>query len=601
MTLESPNDNNTNQTAQQTTVNTTTTSQTDNNTNASTASNPTTDYNTQVLPVANNNTIQIQPANNAGMNTQQQEPIPVPAQTAPTEVSQSTMPQPMYGAYAPTQQLNTISDTAPQYQNQNTQQFQSFNTVTGSTNSNQPQLNANNANTNDWQVLPPTESQAPTTKPVKQSKPATTRTVITSSIITGVITLLLSGALIGSGAITVPTSADINSIGSTSQSTTNGNGSNPSVTSDTADWESVIKKVSPSVVSIQTQLSNGVAAGSGAIIDANNGYIITNNHVVKDAKTIYVTLSNGQIYEGTLKGSDATTDIAIVKLNNVPKGLKAVSFADSDALQVGQPTMAIGNPLGYANSASTGIISALNRPVSVSSDGNAQDAVVTNAIQVDAAVNQGNSGGPLFNASGEVIGITSSIASVSNNTSSAGSIGIGFAIPSNLVKKVGESIIKDGSFTHAQLGVAIKTGTVKVDNVTRIGAYVSSVVSGGAADKAGIKMGDVIVAYNGNAIESVESVLGYVRAASVGDKAKLTIVRNGTNVINITVTLGKATEKTQSTQSQNNNGLPGLNDNNDDNDSNDDNDNSSNGLMDHNDDNSDDLDELNQFFGNGNE
>lgn len=586
MTLESPNDNNTNQQEQQTTVNTTTTSQTDNNTNASTASNPTTYSNTQVPPVANDNTIPAKPANNAGMNTQQQEPIQAPAQTAPqapTEVSQSPMPQPMYGAYATTQQFNTA-----------TQQFQPF------ANNAQPPLNANtanNANTNnDWQVLPPTEPQAPTTKPVKPSKPATTRTVITSSVITGVITLLLSGALIGSGAITVPTSADINSIGSTSQSTTDGNGSNPSVTSDTADWESVIKKVSPSVVSIQTQLSNGVAAGSGAIIDANNGYIITNNHVVKDAKTIYVTLSNGQIYEGTLKGSDATTDIAIVKLNTVPKGLQAVSFADSDALQVGQPTMAIGNPLGYANSASTGIISALNRPVSVSSDGNAQDAVVTNAIQVDAAVNQGNSGGPLFNASGEVIGITSSIASVSNNTSSAGSIGIGFAIPSNLVKKVGESIIKNGSFTHAQLGVAIKTGTVNVDNVTRIGAYVSSVVSGGAADKAGIKMGDVIVAYNGNAIESVESVLGYVRAASVGDKAKLTIVRNGTNVINITVTLGKATEKTQSTQSQNNNGLPGLNDNNDDNDSND---KSGNGLMDHND---DDLgNELNQFFGNGNE
>lgn len=593
MTLESPNDNNTNQQEQQTTVNTTTTSQTDNNTNASTASNPTTDSNTTV---ANDNTIPAQPANanNAGMNTQQQEPIQAPAQTAPqapTEVSQSPMPQPMYGAYATTQQLNTSM------QSQNTQQFQPF------ANNAQPPLNANtanNANTNnDWQVLPPTEPQSPTTKPVKPSKPATTRTVITSSVITGVITLLLSGALIGSGAITVPTSADINSIGSTSQSTTDGNGSNPSVTSDTADWESVIKKVSPSVVSIQTQLSNGVAAGSGAIIDANNGYIITNNHVVKDAKTIYVTLSNGQIYEGTLKGSDATTDIAIVKLNTVPKGLQAVSFSDSDALQVGQPTMAVGNPLGYANSASTGIISALNRPVSVSSDGNAQDAVVTNAIQVDAAVNQGNSGGPLFNASGEVIGITSSIASVSNNTSSAGSIGIGFAIPSNLVKKVGESIIKNGSFTHAQLGVAIKTGTVNVDNVTRIGAYVSSVVSGGAADKAGIKMGDVIVAYNGNAIESVESVLGYVRAASVGDKAKLTIVRNGTNVINITVTLGKATEKTQSTQSQNNNGLPGLNDNNDDNDSNDNNDKSGNGLMDHND---DDLgNELNQFFGNGNE
>lgn len=593
---ESSNGNNTNQPEQQPAVNTNTTNTTGNNTNASTASNPTTET---TLPGANTNTtVPVQPANNAGMNTQQQqEPIPAPpAQPAPAKVeaSQSPMTQPEYGAYAPTQQLNAIPNT-PQYQN--TQQFQSFTTVPGA-NSNQPPLNANNASTNDWQVLPP--NQSPATSPSKPSKPATTRTVITSSVITGVITLLLSGALIGSGAITVPTSADINSIGSTSQSTTNGNGSNPSVTSDTADWESVIKKVSPSVVSIQTQLSNGIAAGSGAIIDANNGYIITNNHVVKDAKNIYVTLSNGQIYEGTLKGSDATTDIAIIKLNTVPKGLQAVSFADSDALQVGQPTMAVGNPLGYANSASTGIISALNRPVSVSSDGNVQDAVVTNAIQVDAAVNQGNSGGPLFNASGEVIGITSSIASVSRNTSSAGSIGIGFAIPSNLVKKVGESIIKDGSFTHAQLGVAIKTSTVKVDNVIRIGAYVSSVVSGGAADKAGIQKGDVIVAYNGNAVDSVESVLGYVRAASVGDKAKLTIVRGGTNVINITVTLGKATEQTKSTQSQNNNGLPGLND---DNDNNDGSDNSGNGLMDHNGDNDsegDDLgNELNQFFGNG--
>lgn len=455
--------------------------------------------------------------------------------------------QPEFGAYAPqrnTIPMNTVNNDSPGADS-----------------------NANNDGNGVPSVpFPPVQPQSfqpawnEPQKPVDQ-KPITMKTVIASSVITGLITLALGAGAVASGAVSIPSDANISSIDSNKNS---GGDSKPLVTSDTADWESVSKKVSSSVVSIQTQLQGGVAAGSGAIIDAKNGYIITNNHVVESAKTIYVTLSNGQIYEASLKGNDATTDIAVIQLNKVPDGLTAVSFGDSDKLAVGEPTMAIGNPLGYANSASTGIISALNRPVSVASDssGDANNNVVTNAIQVDAAVNQGNSGGPLFNASGEVIGITSSIASLSSSSQSAGSIGIGFAIPSNLVKKVSDSIVSTGSFQHAQLGVTVKTGQVTADGIMRGGASVESVSSGGAADKSGLKQGDVIVAYNGNSVDSVEALLGYVRAASVGDTAKLTVVRGGSNVMSINVKLDKAETKTAT--SNDNNGLKDHTDNNDD-------------------------------------
>lgn len=458
----------------------------------------------------------------------------------------SSSVQPEFGAYAPqrnTIPMNTVNNGAPGADG-----------------------NVNNDGNNVPPVpFPPVQPQSfqpawnEPQKPVDQ-KPITMKTVIASSVITGLITLALGAGAVASGAVSIPSDANISSIDSNKNS---GGDSKPLVTSDTADWESVSKKVSSSVVSIQTQLQGGVAAGSGAIIDAKNGYIITNNHVVESAKTIYVTLSNGQIYEASLKGADATTDIAVIQLNKVPDGLTAVSFGDSDKLAVGEPTMAIGNPLGYANSASTGIISALNRPVSVASDssGDANNNVVTNAIQVDAAVNQGNSGGPLFNASGEVIGITSSIASLSSSSQSAGSIGIGFAIPSNLVKKVSGSIVSTGSFQHAQLGVTVKTGQVTADGIMRGGASVESVSSGGAADKSGLKRGDVIVAYNGNSVDSVEALLGYVRAASVGDTAKLTVVR-GSNVMSINVKLDKAETKTAA--SDDNDGLKDHTDDNDD-------------------------------------
>ena len=187
--------------------------------------------------------------------------------------------------------------------------------------------------------------------------------------------------------------------------------------------------------------------------------------------------------------------------------------------------------------------------------GKDNQTIVTNAIQIDAAVNPGNSGGPTFNAAGQVIGINSSIASTASSEENVGSIGIGFAIPSNLVKRVANEIIKNGKVEHVALGVTIKNTTVTADGVTRAGTEVQSLVAGGPAEKAGIVKGDVIVAYDGLAVTNNYSLLGFVRAAAMGSTAKLTVVRDG-KVMDVNVTLDKAeadvngSSKSESNQQQ---------------------------------------------------
>jgi len=366
-----------------------------------------------------------------------------------------------------------------------------------------------------------------------------------SHIVTAVVAALVAAALclgvgyfaLTYGWVSTPTTTSLTNV----QSNKSGTGSTTAKTGEAADWKTVASEVSGSVVSIQAALSNGTAKGSGAIVSAK-GYIVTNNHVISGAQQIQVTLSNGQMYTAQVVGTDTTTDLAVIKLDNPPSDLKAVEFADSDKLAVGEDVMAIGNPLGYDDTATTGIVSALNRPVTVTDDSGSD--IVTNAVQIDAAINPGNSGGPTFNAAGQVIGINSSIASTATSSDSAGSIGIGFAIPSNLVKRVANEIIKDGKVKHVALGVTITTGTVEADGVTRAGAKVtagtsgSAVVSGSPADKAGLKVGDVIVAYDGNAVSSTYSLLGYVRASALNDKVTLTIVRGG-KTMDVEVTLDK--------------------------------------------------------------
>ena len=373
---------------------------------------------------------------------------------------------------------------------------------------------------------------------------------MTSHVVTAVVAALVSGALclgVGFTAITngwvhVPTSSSLSDV----KSNTSGSGSAKAKSGTAVDWTAVAKEVSDSVVAIDVATSDGEAKGSGVVI-SDKGYIATNNHVISGAQQIQVTLASGAVYSAKVVGTDTTTDLAVIKLDNPPSDLKVAEFADSDNLAVGEAVMAIGNPLGYDDTATTGIVSALNRPVTVTDDDN--NAIVTNAVQIDAAINPGNSGGPTFNAAGQVIGINSSIASTASSSGTAGSIGIGFAIPSNLVKRVANEIIDNGSVRHVVLGITIKSSSVEADGVTRGCAQVQAVTDGGPASKAGVKAGDSIVAFNGKAVNNNYSLLGYVRAYAMGDKVKLTVVRGG-NTMDLEVTLDQEETKTNSSNKQ---------------------------------------------------
>ena len=381
--------------------------------------------------------------------------------------------------------------------------------------------------------------------PAKQGMSKTASNIliaVVAAVLAAALCLGLGYGALTSGLITLPTSNSLSNVSSNKS----GSGSATAKSGEAPDWQTVASDVSGSVVSIQTALSNGTAKGSGVVI-SDKGYIATNNHVISGAQQIQVTLASGAVYSAKVVGTDTTTDLAVIKLDNPPSDLKVAEFADSDDLAVGESVMAIGNPLGYDDTATTGIVSALNRPVTVTDDDN--NAIVTNAVQIDAAINPGNSGGPTFNAAGQVIGINSSIASTASSSGTAGSIGIGFAIPSNLVKRVTNEIIDNGSVKHVVLGITIKSSSVEADGVTRGCAQVQAVTDGGPASKAGVKAGDSIVAFNGKAVNNNYSLLGYVRASAMGDKVKLTVVRGG-NTMDLEVTLDQEETKTNSSNKQ---------------------------------------------------
>lgn len=457
-------------------------------------------------------------------------------QDAPTE---QYRPAPEYGAYGPvpTPPAGDASGQTAQQPQYGAQQ----------NNQQQPQYGANMppagpGNRNPFgapgQGFPNQPNQTPVVTKQKSG--------MTSHVVTAVVAALVSGALclgVGFTAITngwvhAPTSSSLSDV----KSNTSGSGSAKAKSGTAVDWTAVAKEVSDSVVAIDVATSDGEAKGSGVVI-SDKGYIATNNHVISGAQQIQVTLASGAVYSAKVVGTDTTTDLAVIKLDNPPSDLKVAEFADSDNLAVGEAVMAIGNPLGYDDTATTGIVSALNRPVTVTDDDN--NAIVTNAVQIDAAINPGNSGGPTFNAAGQVIGINSSIASTASSSGTAGSIGIGFAIPSNLVKRVANEIIDNGSVKHVVLGITIKSATVEADGVTRGCAQVQAVTDGGPASKAGVKAGDSIVAFNGKAVNNNYSLLGYVRASAMGDKVKLTVVRGG-NTMDLEVTLDQEETKTNS-------------------------------------------------------
>ncbi|MDR0366431.1 MAG: trypsin-like peptidase domain-containing protein [Bifidobacteriaceae bacterium] len=304
------------------------------------------------------------------------------------------------------------------------------------------------------------------------------------------------------------------------------------------DWAKVAAAVQPSVVAIQVSARYLGAEGSGVIINSKDGYVVTNNHVVTGADQIQVVLADGRIYEAKVLGTDATTDLAVIQIENRPDDLQEAVLGESSDVTVGEPVMAVGNPLGYDNTVTTGIISALNRPVTTTLTGATADTAVTNVIQVDAAINPGNSGGPLFNGVGEVIGINSAIATTSSiNQESAGSIGVAFAIPIDLVEVIAPQLIEKGSAEHAYLGVTLVAKTVTYDGVTRQGAAIDRVWPGTAAEEAGLRAGDVIVAVDGHATTEVASLTAWVRSYSVGQEVSLLVVRDG-KALELPVTLG---------------------------------------------------------------
>ena len=532
----------------------------------------------QEAPAQNDDAQQPQPEAQDTRPTQPLAPVaPTSEQALASEPTQPLQPQPTqplyrpapeYGAYGPTPTQPEPQQPQPtQQQNQNTgnggNPFFNGNPFMTRPTDDASQQNRQNGNTPYGFPFGP---QGPNggqdqgmAQPEDGGNASRGGSSAASHIVTAVVAALVAAALclgvgyfaLTYGWVSTPTTTSLTNV----QSNKSGTGSATAKTGEAADWKTVASEVSGSVVSIQAALSNGTAKGSGAIVSAK-GYIVTNNHVISGAQQIQVTLSNGQMYTAQVVGTDTTTDLAVIKLDNPPSDLKAVEFADSDKLAVGEDVMAIGNPLGYDDTATTGIVSALNRPVTVTDDSGSD--IVTNAVQIDAAINPGNSGGPTFNAAGQVIGINSSIASTATSSDSAGSIGIGFAIPSNLVKRVANEIIKDGKVKHVALGVTITTGTVEADGVTRAGAKVtagtsgSAVVSGSPADKAGLKVGDVIVAYDGNAVSSTYSLLGYVRASALNDKVTLTIVRGG-KTMDVEVTLDKEESVVNGSGSSNSN------------------------------------------------
>lgn len=358
--------------------------------------------------------------------------------------------------------------------------------------------------------------------------------------------------------------------GSSSSSTT---AQTPQVTQsgEAVDWQSVSSAVGPATVTITVASSSSEEIGSGVVYDAD-GHIVTNYHVISSAAgqnasnaQITVTMSDSTLYQASVVGYDQTTDLAVLQLENPPSSLTVARFGSSSDLAVGQPVMAIGSPLGLSATVTTGIISALDRPVEVAREDESQQqqqvdpndpfgqlwgnqgqtqtqaansSVITNAIQVDASINPGNSGGPLFDASGAVIGINSSIASMSDSSSSsqAGSIGLGFAIPANLVVSVADQLIKSGTVDHAVLGVTIQPGSATVDGTTTLGAEIASVTQDGAAAQAGLKQGDIILSIDGHAVTSPKALSGYVRTYTGGAQVSVEYARDGkTQTVDVTL------------------------------------------------------------------
>ncbi len=337
-------------------------------------------------------------------------------------------------------------------------------------------------------------------------------------------------------------------------------------------------KASPSVVTIKATSGSDGGTGSGIILDTE-GHVLTNTHVVTlDGKaanaTMEVRTSDGKVYSAKIVGTDPLSDLAVIKIDN-PSGLVPATLGDSGKLNVGDTAVAIGSPLGLTGTVTDGIVSTLNRTISVASSaapkngadnsqggdqgfqfappggGQSQStadqgSISINVIQTDAAINPGNSGGALVNTKGEIIGVNVAIASAGGDSSSGssnGNIGVGFSIPINNAKRVAQEIINSGKATHAQFGVSVKAKAAGTSSSGfSVGAEVATVESGSAADKAGIKVGDVVTKFQDLTISDPNQLTAAVREQPAGATVKVTVLRGG-QPKDLDVTLGAAADQ----------------------------------------------------------
>ncbi len=410
-------------------------------------------------------------------------------------------------------------------------------------------------------------------QPTGAAGKATTKRRTAPLLLAGVAVGALIGGVAGGGMTALLTNDDTPATtSSTSESPTNVIVNDPD---DATVVTEVAQKASPSVVTISVAGAQGGGTGSGVIL-SQDGYILTNTHVVTlDGATgspeIQVTTTDGRNFSADLVGTDPIADLAVIKLRDA-SGLPTIEFADSDSLNVGEMTVAIGAPLGLSNTVTNGIVSALNRSIQVASaaapeddsssgdsggqtpfdfwelpspgqsqqDQSTQSAAISLAvIQTDAAINPGNSGGALLDSDGNLIGINVAIASAggSSSTSASGNIGVGFAIPSNFAKRIADEIIEDGQASHGLLGASVSDADEDGNVLPVSGAYIVRTTNGGAAANAGLQAGDIVTGINGVGVSSSTDLTAQVRVLQGGAETEITYVRDGEETT-VDVTLG---------------------------------------------------------------
>lgn len=393
----------------------------------------------------------------------------------------------------------------------------------------------------------------------------------------GVIAALAVGALVGgvSGAgVTLwatSMNADSPVVGTTTPSTITVNDAD-----DATLITAVAAKASPSVVTISVSSDSAGGTGSGVILTAD-GYVLTNTHVVTldgaaSDPTVSVKTNDGRLLTATIVGTDPISDLAVIKIDGVDD-LQPAEFADSSKLNVGDTAIAIGAPLGLAGTVTNGIVSALNRSITIASSAvpeqgdqpeqmpqeespydfwnfdipgqqapstpSASSTISLSVIQTDAAINPGNSGGALLDSDGKVIGINVAIASSGGNSSSAGNIGVGFAIPANLAQRIAQELMQSGKATHGLLGASVADVTEDENQKDSqvVGASIVELTQGGAAAASGLKVGDVITGFAGIPITGKTDLTAQVRSLAAGAKATVEYVRDG-KPATVDVTLG---------------------------------------------------------------